>query len=167
MAKLKELAKVLNTTTNWIKNNIDEEMVDIIYELNNKGYKTFGCCQGHLDNKDDSWHSYIGFSRAYEFYKYPLIDSYRMSKTSSSGLCLYWDGKGEENRKKCIEQILEWALYLPQCTYRKPLYYWLYIKNKNETKTFIKRSTNKQEILLEKARRKYVGKELIIEEKEC
>lgn len=48
---------------------IDKLMVPIIRELNSKGYKTTGCCAGHLYNKNEFMHSgiYIAFAEDYDF----------------------------------------------------------------------------------------------------
>ena len=51
---------------------IDDEMVDIICDLNRKGYKTCNCCAGHLIKCMHSFlHTYIQFNSVISFDEIP------------------------------------------------------------------------------------------------
>ena len=110
----------------------DEEMIPIITELNEKGYKTYVCCQGHIykDLNCRGWHGYVGFVDKYEFAKQPplyrvgikyhsLVGSYSEIK---KGRIYYWFGSKskkmnledrENERKEWIKNMTEWAKSLP------------------------------------------------------
>lgn len=105
------------------KVQIDKEIMDIIIELNNKGYKTVGCCQGHWnDLYNGYWATYIYFEHPLDIENYPpLYDltkkrGKRYSVIEKNGKFFSWFGgvKGtrEEKRaehKELIEEIREWV----------------------------------------------------------
>ena len=106
----------------------DKEMIPIVTELNEKGYKTFACCQGHIreDLNCRGWNGYIGFCDKYEFDKEPplfrvgmkyhnLVDGYSEIK---KGRIYYWYGskskkmncaEREKERQQWINSMIEWS----------------------------------------------------------
>ena len=65
---LREVADCRCATYPWYLVQIDKLLVPIIRELNSKGYKTTGCCAGHL--KDEEFKHvgvYIAFDQDYDF----------------------------------------------------------------------------------------------------
>lgn len=99
-------------------NGIDEDLIPVLTELNEKGYYTNSCCSGHLEGieKHKSWQIYLSFEDDYDLKDIPL-------KKNKKG-CIYsleYDGKKKsveeinEERLKVIEKLLEWAKGLPKC----------------------------------------------------
>lgn len=118
MTKITRLAELIGMTENQIVEEIDSGMIDILLVLNEKGYKTIGCCEGHLNNNNE-WNSYLGFAFSYVFETYPKNHSYSRQKRKF----FYWDGVGEESRQKTLKEILEWANSLP---IHEPVYEYYY-----------------------------------------
>ena len=117
MERCERLGKLIGMSAEDVQNNIDEGMIEILIELNSKGYRTNGCCEGHL--KDNYWHGYISFTHSYKFPIYPK-DFSAMRKRES----YEWNGKDEESRQNFLNGLKEWAKMLPY----KPL-----IEKKNYT----------------------------------
>lgn len=105
-------------TTEEVIQNIDNGMIDILLILNEKGYLTVGCCEGHL-NENNEWNSYIGFAFTYNFVEYPKNHSYSRTKRKY----FYWNGVGEEERQNTLKEILAWANSLP---IHEPVYEYYY-----------------------------------------
>lgn len=118
-------------------NEIDEEMRPIIKELNGKGWETMFCCQGHWYNEKNS------ISGGYLLFKKEIEDKYLIrlkcmiekptDKPQSKirvgnyhwegNRTLYWYGNNykrvtreekENENKKVLAEILEWAKELPR-----------------------------------------------------
>lgn len=105
----------------------DKDMIPIITELNEKGYKTLACCQGHLKKSNNRWCGYLLFDRPYQFEIEPplyrigvkyhsLVGSY--SEVSKNKKAYYWIGsrskkmtleEKESERKKWINDLYKWA----------------------------------------------------------
>lgn len=51
---------------------IDDEMVEIIIDLNHKGYITRNCCAGHIKRRNQPITTYIQFQKTYPFSSIPL-----------------------------------------------------------------------------------------------
>ena len=66
MTKCEKLAEIIGVSVEFIEDNIDKGMLDILIELNRKGYITIFCCEGHLDD-NDKWEGYIAFDKTYKF----------------------------------------------------------------------------------------------------
>lgn len=110
----------------------DDEMIPIVTELNEKGYRTYVCCQGHTKKGLNcrGWNGYIGFVDKYEFAKQPplyrvgvkyhsLVGAYSEIK---KGRIYYWIGskskkmgyeEREKERQQWIADMLVWAKELP------------------------------------------------------
>ena len=111
MERYERLGKLIGMSAEDVKNNIDEGMIEILIELNDKGYKTIGCCEGHL--QDDYWHGYICFAYPYKFPVYPK-DFSAMRKRES----YEWNGKDEKSRQEFLDGLKDWAKMLP---YKAPI----------------------------------------------
>ena len=125
MKKSKNLGDLLGMSAEWIEENIDEGMWDILIELNRKGYITIFCCEGHLNDKG-KWEGYIAFDRTYKFAEYPT----NFYKCNNHRRFFYWRGVGEESRKEYLESLLKWARTLPMREKEKIVMYNLTGKNK-------------------------------------
>ena len=110
MKRWENLGNLIGRSSEWVKENIDDGMIDILIELNKKGYKTIGCCEGHGEN----WHGYIYFAYHYKFIIYPQ----NFTKFSRKRCCYEWNGRGEESRKEFLKGLLKWAEILP---YKAPI----------------------------------------------
>ena len=155
--KAEKLAEILNMPVEEVVNKIDRGMWEILIELNQKNYFTCGCCEGHLKD-DGSWNGYIGFQQPYKFLEYPKeYDSARQKRF------FYWEGKGEENRKKFLKNLYEWALYLPVRELKEVKTYTLWGRNKNRTNSkwkVLRRSNDYEDIRIELNRKQTVKYEL-------
>ena len=141
MTKLERLAQIIGLPIEVVEREVDKGMWDVIIELNDKGYRTIGCCEGHLNNKNQ-WNGYIGFAYPYKFNVYPKNFS-----SMKRRIFFYWDGKDEESRQKFLSELLDWAKTLP---YKAPIEkraYTLYGKSKTRanSKEKIIMSTNNYE----------------------
>ena len=134
MKKSENLGNLIGMSAEWVENNIDKGMWDILIELNKKGYYTISCCEGHL--RDNSWNGYIGFCYPYNFPIYPNnFSSIRKHEF------YYWDGTDEESRQEFLNNLFEWAKMLP---YKAPIekkIYTLYGKSK-------KRPTSREKVII-------------------
>lgn len=125
MATISELSKALNIgTTEAMK--IDKGMWDILIELNNKGYKTMYCCEGH-PSREERWNAYI------LFYKnkapktlpplYEVLPNRKQNRAERysqilSNECFHWYGTKskkytiemlEQERQELLKELLKWA----------------------------------------------------------
>ncbi|MEY8369822.1 hypothetical protein AALA24_13825 [Anaerovoracaceae bacterium 42-11] len=50
---------------------IDDEMVEIIIDLNHKGYITRNCCAGHIKRRNQPMTTYVQFQKTYPFSSIP------------------------------------------------------------------------------------------------
>ena len=103
---------------------IDKDMIPILTELNEKGYRTIYCCQGHV--KDGAYITYLTFERQCVFskpipvYHIGADKKNKHTKISKSKLfggdVYHWFGSKnktdeelELERKELIEKLTEWA----------------------------------------------------------
>ena len=91
---------------------IDRLMLPIIQELNEKGYKTTGCCAGHPKNNDPSSTSiHICFDKEYYFDE-PIPDGAVWSKLkhciSFEPNCSSYDDL-LHFQKECLEKLTDWS----------------------------------------------------------
>lgn len=122
--------------------SIDEEMIPILIELNKKGYYTTMCCSGHLEQIKDigRYGAYLDFKRPYKLNP-PLFNIEKKSNGKYSEIlndkCYRWNGdtKGsieekENDRKKLMNELLEWAKGLDKCDWVEKEYAkdgWVYL----------------------------------------
>ena len=78
MTKYEKLGKLIGMSAEAIKENIDKGIIDILIELNRKGYRTLFSCEGHVGfnveavrKPENYWQGYIGFAKPYKFPIYP------------------------------------------------------------------------------------------------
>ena len=108
MTKCEKLAEIIGVSVEFVEDNIDKGMLDILIELNRKGYITIFCCEGHLDD-NDKWEGYIAFDKTYKFVEYPQ----GYYKYNNHRRFFYWRGNGEESRQEYLDNLLKWARILP------------------------------------------------------
>ena len=96
---------------------IDDDLIPVLIELNEKGYRTDGCCSGHLEQieKYGTWQIYLSFENDYDFKDIPL------EKNKNGTYKLEYKGNKKksvqeknEDRLKAISDLLEWAKKLPK-----------------------------------------------------
>lgn len=107
MTKSERLALLIGMPIEFVENEIDKGMVDILIELNEKGYYTTNCCEGHLRDNED-WNGYICFAYPYKFPVYPKNFS-----SVKKRQYYYWNGNGEQSRQTFLNELLAWAKTLP------------------------------------------------------
>lgn len=139
MTKIEKLGNLIGMTAEEVIQNIDNGMIDILLTLNEKGYLTCQCCEGHLRN-DSTWSAYIGFLFPYKFSFYP-IHLYTKNKRKY----FYWGGVGEEERQNALKEILAWANSLPMHEPVYEYYYSLIGTNKRSHKSKILAVSNDYE----------------------
>lgn len=127
---LDRLRKCLFSTNGYPLESIDEDMIPIITELNERGYYTTYCCQGHPNNKT-RWSAYISFNNNYDFPinvplweygKSSLVKHYsrKLINSSLNSAFYYWFGSKskkidqESERKELMNTIYKWACSLPK-----------------------------------------------------
>ena len=133
---------------------IDKGIIPLLYELNKKGYKTCGSCEGHTRATDGKWNIALGFAHQYYFITIPIVSTYKFGRESNM-LFMNWDGIGEENRLKKLDDLLEWAKELP--THNKTVktrMYTLIGTNKKGRQFRLKTTTNLEEIRFEMSKEK-------------
>ena len=91
---------------------IDKLMVPIIRELNEKGYKTTGCCAGHPEQEEFAVSGiYIAFAEEYDFDE-PFPDGARYSKSRHT-IQFTPDVEGYHNlvkfQKETLYKLSDWA----------------------------------------------------------
>lgn len=121
---------------------IDEDLIPILIELNEKGYKTSMSCSGHLHQIENNgrYESFINFKRPYEFSKpIPLFNKEKSKNKYSEifGNSYKWYGnkngsneEKENDRKKLMKDLLEWAKGLEECNWVEKDYAkdgWIYL----------------------------------------
>lgn len=153
MTKIKRLSELIGMTEEEIRENIDSGMIDILLVLNEKGYITIGCCEGHLNEKNE-WNSYLGFEFSYNFNEYPKNHSYSRQKRRF----FYWDGVGEESRQEMLNDVLAWANSLPTHEPVYEYYYSLFGTNKRSHKTKILAVSNNYEDIRCRLQQKDISK---------
>lgn len=127
MTKSEKLANLIGTNAEMVENEIDKGMWDILINLNEKGYKTIFCCEGHLDN-NNNWQGYLAFAHTYKFMEYPK----NFFKVSHNRMFFYWKGNGEESRQKYLTELYNWSCCLPKRKVEEVVYYVLEAKFKNQ-----------------------------------
>ena len=125
MTKCEKLAELINASVEFVEENIDKGMLDILIELNRKGYMTIFCCEGHLDDKNN-WEGYLAFDKTYKFIEYPV----GFYKFNNHRRYFYWRGIGEESRQEYLDGLLKWARTLPTRPKEKVVMYNLTGRNK-------------------------------------
>ena len=135
MMKLERLEQLTGISAEVIEEKLDKGMWDIIIELNSKGYKTVGCCEGHLNDKGE-WNGYVGFIYPYKFNVYP-----KNFASVKKRMFYYWSGKNEDERQIFLDELLSWAKLLPVKDIIEKKVYTLYGKNKN-------RASSKEKVLI-------------------
>lgn len=98
--------------------NIDDEMVETIIILNDKGYVTCACCSGHPENED--YGMYIAFGKG-GFPPREFLDKYQNLKYYHSVGTVYAKVPRKEDKEtkervlyKAREEILQLAKELPK-----------------------------------------------------
>lgn len=130
MTDAKRLGELIRMTESEVIKNIDEEMIPIILVLNEKGYKTVACCQGHTKKELDMIDIYIMFKDKFIEFGKPLLKSQnkrikekmwnpRPYSTHQHTVIRYdIKNKGLEyeirelERKEAMRLLYEWALSL-------------------------------------------------------
>ena len=106
-----------NIETEDLVNEIDEEMIPIITELNEKNWITCGCCSGHLEQikQTGTYSIYICFSDLLnELPKNPpKINKYNNYSFNWIGNKNKSIDENEKERKQLIKDLLKWAKNLP------------------------------------------------------
>lgn len=92
---------------------IDRLILPVIRELNENGYKTTGCCAGHLDMEDEfkSTGVYICFDKDYDFSE-PIPDGAVYSKIKHSVSLIPKEEEYsdlEDFQRKAIWKLSDWA----------------------------------------------------------
>lgn len=132
MMKSEILGNLIGMSAEHVESDIDKGMWDILIELNQKGYYTIFCCEGHPYNHEkfgeDYWHGYLAFAKTYKFAEYPK----NFFKVSHKRTFFYWKGNGEDNRQKFLNDLLMWARCLPTRPKEKVVTYHLIAKHKNQ-----------------------------------
>lgn len=132
MTRYEKLGNLIGMSADVVKDVIDEGMVDILIELNEKGYRTIYCCEGHC--KDDVkkgkayWEGYLAFADKYIFKEYPPM-FYKYTRNRSY---FYWEGNGENSRKQFLDEVYKWACCLPTRDKKKIVTYHLIADHKNQ-----------------------------------
>lgn len=94
---------------------IDVGIQDIVRTLNNKGYRTGGCCEGHNNNGTCTYVSFYDRLSDYAIANVP--DGFKIKDNGSSIVSEYYkyksDGKFEMVKAKRIDALREWADSLP------------------------------------------------------
>lgn len=118
---------------------IDEDLVGTIYTLNEKGYETVACCQGHPNGADErkGWNAYIYFKNKHDFLNNPpplykvrkkgtrfsgrikaFSDIYTIKREGGFGI--YWSGdRNIPYERQCVQRtelmirLRDWAESLP------------------------------------------------------
>lgn len=117
---------------------VDEDLIPVLTELNEKGYKTSMSCSGHLEQikNNGQYMAYISFREPYDLGKVP-----RCNKNNKTLYKWYGNKNGsieekENDRKQLMAELLEWAKRLDKCNYNKGDFFkdgWIYLKGE---KTF-------------------------------
>ena len=94
---------------------IDDEIVDIIRILNEKGYITEFCCAGHIERR--IFQCYIKFVVPYEFKTKPRYFKINMKHTIENVVYQKeWEKKTEKEKeshaRKVRNSLLKWAVAL-------------------------------------------------------
>ena len=97
---------------------IDEKMQDTIRTLNSKGYNTIGCCESHYNYMSPSLH--VIFNRKYDF---EIPEGFKYIK-NGNGIAHEYNQRltkeeWEEEKKKYLKTLNEWAKNLPELDKRK------------------------------------------------
>ena len=103
--------------------DIDKHLIQILTELNEKGYKTIYSCEGHIEN--NFWSAYITFYQDYTFSEpIPVFhigshknDKYtKISKSNFGGTSYYWIGSRNSTNKQLqkekdtlLSELTEWS----------------------------------------------------------
>lgn len=106
-----EFKKLLHIRTYSQIEDIDEEMIGLLYTLNKKGYVTQASCQGHCDN-NGHFRIQLVFSHQYPFEVLPPINDYELWEGGLLDGCLsieYEGFNGEEEREDILAKWYEWA----------------------------------------------------------
>lgn len=134
MTKAEELGKIIGLSAEFIEENFDEGILDILIALNKKGYYTIFSCEGHCSPKPDNkgkigkWEGYLAFADTYKFKEYPP----KFYKYNNHRRFFYWNGYGEESRKEYLDNVLTWARTLPTRDKKKVVVYHLLGRNKKQ-----------------------------------
>lgn len=160
MTKYEKLAALIHLPVEFIENDFDKGMIDILIELNKKNYFTTVCCEGHL-RRNNTWDGYIGFENPYDFVEYP-----KDFASTKNRKYYYWNGVGEDSRIEFLNNLLEWAKSLPKRPLVEVKFYTLFGINKRSGKQkILKRSYDFEDIRAEMNRKDIVKYDTYIEEK--
>lgn len=98
---------------------VDKNIQEHIRILNEKGYRTIGCCEGHMKVCIST---YISFARDY-FNDISLPDGFKYNKKRKMISYTYSTRLTKENmeniKKEKLEMLLEWCKNLPNCDTEK------------------------------------------------
>ena len=118
--------------------SIDKDMIPILIELNEKGWKTSYCCSGHIEEIERSgyWNAYISFSNKLKKVPDIILFKEKTRKESKNGMynkfekgsnSFYWYGSNnkkmsikekEQERKQFINNLFNRVKELPEYEYR-------------------------------------------------
>lgn len=85
--------------------NIDRNIQDVVRILNEKGYITRYCCEGH----DTGSNTYVTFSWQHEFDNIPDGFTYKNGTIQH----VYADNKDIARKDEYLKRLLDWAENLP------------------------------------------------------
>lgn len=93
---------------------IDVNIQDQIRNLNKKGYRTSGCCEGHFQSY--SVEPYVTFIKDYHFNKMPDGFSYKKSKNGVIAKTIHTKNKEEYDtlKRELLNNLSEWVEELPE-----------------------------------------------------
>ncbi len=136
---IKRLEKCMDCCNDYrgIK-SIDKDMIPILIELNEKGWKTNFCCSGHKEKieKNGNWDAYITFSKKIKSIPNLIMFESRTKKEAKNGKYsrfekgfngFYWYGSSsnkmsveekELERKQFINDLFNCVKELPEYEYR-------------------------------------------------
>lgn len=146
----------MEVLSNYTYSQIDKGMRKIIKILNEKGYLTTMCCEGHLNNK--IWQAFIIFKENYNFsIPIPIIGIETDSIKNKNEIFTYTNGKEyrwfnykkkttnkqkEQERLELLKELELWACNLPcRDLVDKKLYILLAKDKKGNLRTIYSKNT--------------------------
>lgn len=94
--------------------HIDLNIQKIIRDLNKKGYKTLGCCEGHFEKHDAEFYVIMNYDLEKDFSELPIgFKKYRRLPTSAYKIYHMYEHTEnkdvfEKEKKECIDSFNNW-----------------------------------------------------------